>query len=105
MCNSSNFITVRSTITVKHLNYCALGAFSSDSRKRGKKWIKMFISSLMRIFANVIFRVLMQGAPQKVIGLEPGNICEEMQIIDGIVIQPSLSCHVEDEAEPDVKME
>ena len=51
------------------------------------------------------FRVLMQGAPQKVIGLEPGNICEEMQIIDGIVIQPSLSCHVEDETEPDVKME
>jgi len=47
----------------------------------------------------------MQGAPQKVIGLEPGNICEEMQIIDGIVIQPSLSCHVEDETEPDVKME
>ena len=47
----------------------------------------------------------MQGAPQKVIGLEAGNICEEMQIIDGIVIQPSLSCHVEDEAEPDVKME
>lgn len=69
------------------------------------KWIKILTSSLISITAHVIFRVLMQGAPQKVIGLEPGNICEEMQIIDGIVIQPSLSCHVEDEAEPDVKME
>jgi len=55
--------------------------------------------------AQTLLRVLMQGAPQKVIGLESGNICEEMQIIDGIVIQPSLSCHVEDEAEPENKME
>ena len=50
------------------------------------------------------FRVLMQGAPKKVIGLEHGNVCDEMQIIDGIVIQPSLTCHVEDE-ENDIKME
>ena len=46
----------------------------------------------------------MQGAPKKVIGLEHGNVCDEMQIIDGIVIQPSLTCHVEDE-ENDIKME
>lgn len=56
--------------------------------------------------AQTLLRVLLQGSPQKVIGLDNSqNICEEMQIIDGIVIQPSLSCHVEEESEVDVKME
>ena len=49
-------------------------------------------------------RVLMQGAPKKVLGLEPANVCEEMQVIDGIVVQPSLGCYV-DEEDNAVKME
>jgi len=60
--------------------------------------------------AQTLLRVVMQGATPKVIGLEPGNVCDEMQIIDGIVIQPSLPCHVEEDEtttppNTDVKME
>jgi hypothetical protein len=45
----------------------------------------------------------MQGAPKKVLGLEQVNVCDEMQVIDGIVVQPSLGCYVEEEET--VKME
>ena len=31
------------------------------------------------------------------IGLEPSSICEEIQIIDGIVIEPSVACYNEEE--------
>ena len=31
------------------------------------------------------------------IGLESSNVCDEMQIIDGVVIQPSQGCYTEDE--------
>lgn len=54
--------------------------------------------------AQTLLRVLMQGAPKKVLGLEQANVCEEMQVIDGIVVQPSLGCYV-DEDETPVKME
>ena len=44
------------------------------------------------------------------IGLEAADVCEEMQIIDGVVIQPSMPCHVEETDEEkapehDIKME
>ena len=38
-----------------------------------------------------------QGSPTKVIGLEPSTVCEEIQIIDGIVIEPSTACYNEEE--------
>ena len=51
-------------------------------------------------------RVLMQGAPTKVIGLEPSTVCEEIQIVDGIVIEPSVCCHAEeDEQRQEEKMD
>ena len=46
----------------------------------------------------------MQGAPKKVLGLEASDVTEEMQVIDGIVVQPSLGCCVEEE-ESSVKNE
>ena len=46
----------------------------------------------------------MQGAPKKVLGLEVSDVTEEMQVIDGIVVQPSLGCCVEEE-EQSIKME
>lgn len=46
---------------------------------------------------QTLLRVTMQGAPEKVIGLESSNVCDEMQIIDGVVIQPSQGCYTEDE--------
>jgi len=54
--------------------------------------------------SQTLLRVLMQGAPKKVLGLESANVCEEMQVIDGIVVQPSLGCYVDEEDHP-VKME
>ena len=99
MCNSSNTITVWKTFDLEtgKSNMSRYAAYYMPVV------VLIFLSE--KTFFQKYFSVLMQGAPQKVIGLEPGNICEEMQIIDGIVIQPSLSCHVEDETEPDVKME
>ena len=47
----------------------------------------------------------MQGAPKKVLGLEQANVCEEMQVIDGIVVQPSLGCYVDEDETVPVKME
>jgi len=54
--------------------------------------------------AQTLIRVLMQGAPKKVLGLEVSDVTEEMQVIDGIVVQPSLGCCVEEE-EQSIKME
>lgn len=55
--------------------------------------------------AQTLLRVLMQGAPKKVLGLEQANVCEEMQVIDGIVVQPSLGCYVDEDETVPVKME
>ena len=48
------------------------------------------------------------GAPEKILGAETASVCDEMQIIDGVVIQPSMSCYTEEqteEPEVDIKME
>lgn len=54
--------------------------------------------------AQTLLRVLMQGGAKIVVGLETENICDEMQVIDGVVVQPSIGCFVEEVDEP-VKME
>ena len=63
-----------------------------------------FWKLVLLVLFKLNFRVLMQGAPKKVLGLEVSDVTDEMQVIDGIVVQPSLGCCVEEE-EQSIKME
>jgi len=47
---------------------------------------------------QTLLRVVMQGAPEKVIGLDSSDNCDmEMQIIDGVVIQPSMTVYTDEQ--------
>jgi len=53
--------------------------------------------------AQTLLRILMQGGGRKVFGLEDSaGLLDEMQVIDDVVIQPSVQCYVHiEEATPD----